>query len=261
MKRSFTLKEKAALFAGGLLLATFPVSACALEYEDYPVVKLRALDKVTARTMTFEAKVGSTVKFGEIFIKVQSCRKPPPVEKTEAASFLQVWQTDSIKDESKWVFSGWMFASSPTLSPMDHPIYDVWVLDCLGRDPEELPPPEAAAQGEVPPAQDEIEREAAKQETPAENSPDPVATEDAIEDTEAHQDQKEQEPVSSAAEKSISEEEATPVPVEEGVSTTPPQSETPSDPVPPRPEGKPPAPVLAPTQGESGPDPAFEGIY
>jgi hypothetical protein len=126
-------------------LASFlvwPPSAFALEYEDYPVVRLRSLDKITARTMTFDAKVGSTVKFGDIFIKIQSCRKPPPVEKNEAASFLQIWQINKAMGESNWVFSGWMFSSSPTLSAMNHSIYDVWVLDCLGKDPEELPLPE-----------------------------------------------------------------------------------------------------------------------
>lgn len=120
----------------------FAQPAQALEYEDYPVVKLRSLDKITARTMTFEAKVGSTVRFGEIYIKVQSCRKPPPVEKSEAAAFLQIWQANEAKETSKWIFSGWMFASSPALSAMDHPVYDVWVLDCLGRDPEPIPVPD-----------------------------------------------------------------------------------------------------------------------
>lgn len=122
-----------------LLIFLYASNASALTYEDYPVVKLRSLDKITARTMTFEAKVGSTVRFGQIFIKVQSCRKPPPVEKSESAAFLQVWQADDVKNTSKWIFSGWMFASSPALSAMDHPVYDVWVLDCLGRDPEPIP--------------------------------------------------------------------------------------------------------------------------
>lgn len=131
---------------GGGMIAAKPAQA--LEYEDYPIVKLRTLDKITARTMTFEAKVGTTMKFGEIYIKVQTCRKPPPVEKTEAAAFLQIWQTDALKNTSNWIFSGWMFASSPTLSAMDHPVYDVWVIDCLGKDPEELPPPETTAEGD-----------------------------------------------------------------------------------------------------------------
>lgn len=109
--------------------------------EDYPVVKLQSLDKITARTMTFEAKVGSTVKFGSLYIKIQSCQKAPPVEQPEAAAFLQIWEIksggDAKEENPEWVFSGWMFASSPGLSYMDHSIYDVWVLDCLGGKSEE----------------------------------------------------------------------------------------------------------------------------
>lgn len=105
-------------------------SAARADMVDYPVIKLQSLDKITARTMTFEARVGSTVKFGPLYIKIRSCRKAPPIETPESAAFLQIWEV-TPKDESKWVFSGWMFASSPALSPMDHPIYDVWVLDCL----------------------------------------------------------------------------------------------------------------------------------
>lgn len=104
--------------------------ASAKEMVDFPVVKLQSLDKVTARTMTFEASTGSTVKFGPLYIKVQTCRKAPPVEQPESAAFLQIWEINS-EEKAEWVFSGWMFASSPGLSSMDHPIYDVWVLDCL----------------------------------------------------------------------------------------------------------------------------------
>lgn len=118
-------------FLGGVMILSgsvaFPARAA---MQEQPVVKLRSLDKVTARTMTFEVRVGSTVKFGPIYIKVRACRKAPPIEQPESASFLQIWEV-TPHGESKWIFSGWMFASSPALSPMDHPIYDVWVLDCM----------------------------------------------------------------------------------------------------------------------------------
>ncbi|MAZ75975.1 MAG: hypothetical protein CMH31_01585 [Micavibrio sp.] len=104
--------------------------------EDLPVVKLQALDKSTARTVTFQAKVGSTIQYGSLFIKTQSCRKAPPLEKPESAAFLQVWEVPIGKEKSEWIFSGWMFASSPALSAMDHPVYDVWVLDCLSDEKE-----------------------------------------------------------------------------------------------------------------------------
>jgi hypothetical protein len=120
---------------------------------EMPVVKLRSLDKVTARTKTFEANVGSTIKFGPLYIKTQSCRKSSPLEKPEAASFLQVWEVNH-EEEAQWIFSGWMFASSPGLSSMDHPIYDVWVLDCLEakteQSAEEKQEEEARGEGEIP---------------------------------------------------------------------------------------------------------------
>lgn len=128
--RSNTISRKAAIVFAALFLiitAALPVKA---EMRSYPVVKLQSLDKITARAEIFEARVGSTVKFGPLFIKVQSCRKSDPMDEPESASFLQIWEIDE-ENEAQWVFSGWMFASSPALSPMDHPIYDVWVLDCL----------------------------------------------------------------------------------------------------------------------------------
>jgi hypothetical protein len=123
------------------LLLFFPAAARAA-YDDYPVVKLQSLDKITARTMVFEAHVGSTVKFGPIYIKIQACRKAPPIEQPESAAFLQIWEV-TPQEESKWIFSGWMFASSPALSSMNHPVYDVWVIDCLQYKTGEEPPPAA----------------------------------------------------------------------------------------------------------------------
>lgn len=105
-------------------------TAQAREMIEYPRVRLQSLDKATARTMTFDAKVGNTLKFGPLYIRVKTCKKTSPVDEPESAAFLQVWEVDK-NDKAEWVFSGWMFASSPGLSPMDHPIYDVWVLDCL----------------------------------------------------------------------------------------------------------------------------------
>ena len=100
---------------------------------EYPTVRLQALDKSTARTITFEAEVGSTIEYGYIYIKVQSCRKSEPLDTPENASFLQIWEIPINSKKSEWLFSGWMFASSPALSAMDHPVYDVWVLDCINK--------------------------------------------------------------------------------------------------------------------------------
>ena len=109
-----------------ILFATPALSAMT----DYPQVRLRSLDKMTARTMTFDAKVGTTVKFGSLYIKVLACQKPDVQERPDSAAFLQIWET-TLEGTSRWIFSGWMFGASPALSAMDHPIYDVWVMDCM----------------------------------------------------------------------------------------------------------------------------------
>jgi hypothetical protein len=98
-------------------------------YDDYPKVTVRILDKITADTKTFDLDIGKTVAYGALRIRPQSCKKAPPIEEPESASFLQIWEK-MHEGADQWVFSGWMFASSPSLSSMEHPVYDVWVIDC-----------------------------------------------------------------------------------------------------------------------------------
>lgn len=98
-------------------------------FQDHGIAVLQGLDKVTARVSTFEAAIGSTANFGPLAVTPRACRKTPPVEAPEAAAFLEiVEQRPDIG--SVPLFSGWMFASSPALSALEHPIYDVWVIDC-----------------------------------------------------------------------------------------------------------------------------------
>lgn len=98
------------------------------------VVVLRGLDKVTARTRDFDVAIGETVQFGALSITAQYCRKRPPEETPETYAFLQIndRRTDGfgVDVEGEQVFSGWMFASRPAQNPLEHPVYDVWVVDC-----------------------------------------------------------------------------------------------------------------------------------
>jgi len=100
------------------------------ELESYPVARLKSLDKITARTQRFDVRVGQAIQYGPLLITVRTCRKAPPIEPPRTAAFLEIVE-QTEEGEEKWIFSGWMFASSPALSSMDHPVYDVWVLDCL----------------------------------------------------------------------------------------------------------------------------------
>ncbi|TAL38920.1 MAG: DUF2155 domain-containing protein [Alphaproteobacteria bacterium] len=99
--------------------------------EDTSIVVLRTVDKLSARTHTFDIPVDKTVKFGNsLFIKVRACRKASPLDLPESAAFLQIWERKPAEPKSRWLFSGWMFASSPSLSRLDHAVYDVWVIEC-----------------------------------------------------------------------------------------------------------------------------------
>lgn len=127
------------LLLGGVLAAT---GAWAQE-----AAVLRGLDKVTARITTFDAPVGQEVAFGTLRILTFTCRKRPPEETPEVAVFLAISEHRPGDDLPTPMFTGWMFASSPALSALEHPVYDVWAIDCrtLSTDGE-VPPSEKSAE-------------------------------------------------------------------------------------------------------------------
>ena len=97
---------------------------------------LQGLDKITARISTFEAPVDEAARFGSLEIVVRHCHKTPPEEPPEAAAFLEI--VDVRPDSpATALFTGWMFASSPAVSALEHPVYDVWVIDCRAAVEEE----------------------------------------------------------------------------------------------------------------------------
>lgn len=97
------------------------------------VVVLQALDKVTARITKLEVAVGEGIRFGSLLITVRTCFKRPPEEPPEVTAFLEIID-DKPGEPPARLFHGWMFASSPALSAVEHPVYDVWVIDCIGLD-------------------------------------------------------------------------------------------------------------------------------
>lgn len=119
------------VLAAALWLAAAPVAA-----QQQPVPELSldlavlgGLDKITAHVGTIEAPVGEPVHFGTLEIIVRSCKERRPEENPESAAFLDIWDLKP-NQPAQSLFRGWMFASSPALSAMEHPVYDVWVLDC-----------------------------------------------------------------------------------------------------------------------------------
>lgn len=103
-------------------------------------VLLRGLDKITARVSDLEAPLGKAVKFGNLEIIARFCQKAPPEDPPESVAFLEIME-HKPDEKPKSVFAGWMFSSSPTISAMEHPVYDIWVKECRGEVLKELSEP------------------------------------------------------------------------------------------------------------------------
>lgn len=90
---------------------------------------LQGLDKVTARVSRIEAPVGSEVSFGTLRITVRACYSRPPEEAPESTAFLEI-KDEKPGEQPAHLYSGWMFASSPAINALEHPVYVVWVISC-----------------------------------------------------------------------------------------------------------------------------------
>jgi hypothetical protein len=112
------------------------------------------LDKVTGRIITFDAAIGETVQFGALQVTPRVCYTRPPTETSNTDAFIEVDEV-TLQGDIKRIFTGWMFASSPGLHAVEHPIYDVWLTDCKNPAVAAAPPPEptpAAAPAPAKPA-------------------------------------------------------------------------------------------------------------
>ncbi len=108
-----------------------------------PTAVMQGLDKITARVSRFEAPVGRPVTFGSLVIVVRDCQKSAPEERPENAAFVEIGEIHPGEGKVQ-LFSGWMFSSSPARSALDHPVYDVNLLECKGTSaapPVPAPPP------------------------------------------------------------------------------------------------------------------------
>lgn len=95
---------------------------------------LRGLDKITGKPTAIVAPIGKPVQFATLTITARYCYSTPASETPETSAFLQI--DDHRPDQKeKRVFSGWMYASSPGLNGMQHPLYDVWVINCSNGAP------------------------------------------------------------------------------------------------------------------------------
>jgi hypothetical protein len=116
------------------------------------LVVLRGLDKVTGRAIDINAPAGVPVKFGTLIMTARFCYTVPPEEPPETTAFLQIDEAGKQGEPTKRLFSGWMFASTPALNALEHPVYDVWVITCKTDEPAPVAAAAAPAPGAAKPA-------------------------------------------------------------------------------------------------------------
>ena len=118
---------------------------------DNPVAVFSGLDKITGRIITFDVLVDETVQFGALQVTPRACHTRPPTEPAQTTAFVEVDEI-TLANKIQRLFNGWMFAASPGLHAVEHPVYDVWLVDCklqMGPEPEKPVAEEPATEAEA----------------------------------------------------------------------------------------------------------------
>ncbi len=115
-----------------------------------PTAVFAGLDKITGRITTFDVAIDETVRFGALEVTPRVCYTRPPTELPQTDGFVEVDEL-TLQGELRRIFTGWMFAASPGLNAVEHPIYDIWLTDCKGGGPAAVTVQQAAPAEPAPP--------------------------------------------------------------------------------------------------------------
>ncbi|MDW5317678.1 DUF2155 domain-containing protein [Rhizobium sp. PL01] len=107
-----------------------------------PVAVFSGIDKITGRITTFDVYIGETVQFGALQVTPRVCYSRDDTEAPKTDTFVEVDEI-TLDRKIRRIFTGWMFADSPGLNAVEHPVYDVWLNSCKAK--SDLPPPDSAA--------------------------------------------------------------------------------------------------------------------
>lgn len=127
-----------------------PIDGARADKIKHPIAVFSGLDKITGRIISFEVATDETVQFGTLQITERACYTRPATEAPQTITFVEVDEVDA-KNDYKRIFSGWMFAASPGLHGIEHPVYDIWLTDCKGGGETIASPEPAATEPNAPP--------------------------------------------------------------------------------------------------------------
>ena len=120
-------------------------AGCAAAPINNPVAEFSGLDKITGRIITFDVLIDETVQFGALQVTPRVCHTRPPTEPAQTTAFIEVDEI-TLANEIQRLFTGWMFAASPGLNAIEHPVYDVWLVGLQNADGPEARAPAAPAE-------------------------------------------------------------------------------------------------------------------
>lgn len=136
--------------AGLFTASATTIDHAAADKIKHSIAVFSGLDKITGRIISFEVATNETVQFGSLQITERVCYTRPPTEAPQTDTFVEVDEIDA-DNNTKRIFMGWMFAASPGLHALDHPVYDIWLTGCKG-DTQVIASPPSSAEAETPPA-------------------------------------------------------------------------------------------------------------
>ena len=93
-------------------------------------VEIKVLDKVSSKTDLLKLEIGKEIKFKGLLIKSLKCKNSEFDDNPEITAYVQVIDVTKKDKDDVFVFNGWMFSSSPSITPFDHPVYDIWLVNC-----------------------------------------------------------------------------------------------------------------------------------
>ena len=124
-------KIKIKLFVIYLLsILLFPFNLSFSNDLDGKYTSIKILDKISSKNTLIKLKNSEEVKFKDLLIKSMKCRNSEFDDDPEIVAYIQVIDTTNKNKDNVFVFNGWMFSSSPSLAPFDHPVYDIWLIGC-----------------------------------------------------------------------------------------------------------------------------------
>jgi len=115
-----------------IIFVYFSLFSIAFSQSDLQVTHtdIKILDKISSKNTLLKLKNGNLVSFKDLSIKSLKCKNSEFDDNPEITAYMQVTDLNNSSNDEVFVFNGWMFSSSPSITPFDHPVYDIWLVDC-----------------------------------------------------------------------------------------------------------------------------------